>query len=53
MLRNANTHTPHDSRPEVDFYRNNGYIPFENNERSACAETLELSFNDYSISQIA
>lgn len=27
MLRNANTNTPHDGRPEIPFYRQNGYIP--------------------------
>lgn len=29
MLRNANTNTPHDNRPVIDFYRQNGYIHYE------------------------
>lgn len=53
MIRNANTNTPHDSRPAIDFYRKNGYIHFEGEERSSCSQTLELSFNDFGISQVA
>ena len=40
MLRNANTNTPHDSRPVIDFYRQNGYIHYEDEQRSSVSETL-------------
>lgn len=50
MLRNANTQTKYDSRSVVDVYPKLGYIPFDKEKRSSCSETLEYSFNDFSIS---
>ncbi len=40
MLRNANTQTPHDGRPNVLEYKQRGYIAFEGEERSSVSETL-------------
>ena len=53
MLRNANTQTPHDSRPHIDDYLKKGYLPFEDGHSTSVSETLELSFNDFGISQVA
>ena len=53
MLRNANTQTPHDSRPHIEDYLQKGYLPFEDAHSSSVSETLELSFNDFGISQVA
>lgn len=53
MLRNANTQTPHDSRPDVQGYTQRGYLAFDNEKRSSVSETLELSYNDFGISQVA
>lgn len=53
MLRNANEQTVHDSRPNPAKYREKGYISFEDGSRSSVSETIELSVNDFSISQVA
>lgn len=53
MLRNANTRTPHDDRWNPPEYIKKGYIPVDNDARSSCSQTLEYSYNDYGIAQIA
>ena len=35
MLRNADTQTPHDSRPDVKSYKTLGYINYEDHQRSS------------------
>ena len=35
MLRNANTQTPHDSRPHIADYLQKGYLAFENGHSSS------------------
>ena len=37
MLRNANTRTPHDSRPAVEYYPKEGYIHYEDSHRTGCS----------------
>ena len=53
MLRNANTETVHDSRSHPKEYKQIGYIPFDSSKSSSVSETLEYSYNDYGISQVA
>lgn len=40
MLRNANTQTAHDSRPHIEDYLKNGFIPFDYSKSSSVSETL-------------
>ena len=53
MIRNANEKTNHDSRPDPSTYRNLQYLSVELSGHSACSQTLELSYNDFGISQVA
>jgi putative alpha-1,2-mannosidase len=53
MLRNADTQTVHDARPNVNMYKQIGYIEYESSTGASVSETLELSFDDFGISQVA
>ena len=53
MLRNANNVTVHDSRSHIQEYIKKGYIAADFSTRSSCSETLEYSYNDFGISQVA
>lgn len=53
MLRNANNITPHDERYNPSKYLNHSYIVFEDEKSDSVSETLEYSYNDFCIAQVA